>query len=381
MIDRSRLHLSNCILVALLALTPLLQGQESSWPLVKSAQALVRGTVRSIDNGVEDRLLVIDTSTSLVGENLLSVVEPAGLLSERSGIEVGTSGLFLLLGGPLDERSEFPTAASELLPGGFLRVIPDDLQIAAIDTLRQPKVDPAARHGALSLLLLSGSVELNLLALGALGSGDESTDGELVATLTASLGSDMRRDAAILEVALQRGWSLTTEDLALLYLDSDNAVVSKLALDQIERHGGADDHARLLLAWTDADLRGRIRLLAAYRQLRLPESDPWWTQALVSDDPRLVAAAVRGLGEARIPGAQEKYQLLLESSSPRLRLLALEGLARTATRGAFDMLQEFESGLSSSPEDLSLKSRAGDLLKNPWKALGDSPGTRIGGGW
>ena len=383
MTDRRWSVLLAFVVACLLCLSSTGSAQESPWPLVRVADSLMRGTIVGVDDGVRDRQLWVDTSAGSAVHPIVAIVEPAGMLSEGSALTPGGSGIFLLVDEAIEATSEFPSAAGSMLAGGYLPLVASDAEFEAIETLRDRARSSKERFGALSLLLSSKQVQLQLLALGALTERQESTDATLRGAITARLlgADDGRVASAVLNLTLTRGWPLEEIDLCELLLGTDSPAVSHLTLEMIGRHGGAVERANLLVAWPDADPRARLRLIDAYRHLTLTESLPFWTEALVSDDPRLVAAAISGLGEARIPGAEEKYRLLLDSPRKELQALALRGLARTATRGSFDLLREFENRLASSSADLSLKKLSSDLLRDPWRVLGGSPEPSEGGGW
>ncbi|MFQ5654628.1 MAG: HEAT repeat domain-containing protein [Planctomycetota bacterium] len=356
---------------------------------MKSANRAVWGTISEIREDDEDRLLRLAVSGGADGwtqrgSAALLLLDRAGRLPDGMTLWSGARGLVLWREGA-GESARLGSFNGTLLAGGFLPLDPLPADRGRIEELvaAEMRRDDPPREVALRLLE-SPDRDCRSLALSCL----RSRLGDATAAERARLGSAFRREPegelleSFLELFLLCDLPLAGDIAAAIVIERDDPELLELGVTYLEKHGDLSDRSTLLAAFPGASTGRRLILLDAYARLRIDEAIPWWTEALLSDEPRLIRAAIRGIAQGRAPGAEEACEALLDSSSDEIRRLALSALATLGTPRATVLLRE------ARERGGALGELAARLIRHPYRhaqlprrhpAIGEAPEATAGG--
>lgn len=340
------------------------------WPLVECADAAVWGVVESIETGDRDRLVTIavhgraDLAGS-GGSGRLLLLERCGRYPDRTSLHPGDTGL-LLYRFPEDDSGEWPHPDGWLVAHGFLPAPNDAGDHGLVTELVQRDFadEPARPHTALRLLE-SDSAACRKLGLEWLRRSEYELDGQQRRLLGDTFRDELDSENLylFLDLFLVREWNLAGSGISTIVLTHEHPALNRHALFYRQRHRDADDEARLLMAYPNADDATKIRLLHAYAALQLEESAPWWEDALTSPERTLREAAVHELGHANVPDAVSILEQLIDSDDVRLATLALRSLVSRADSEALAALRRHLDRLPDGQERAHVRR----MMKHPFR--------------
>ncbi|MCI0652297.1 MAG: hypothetical protein L0Z55_10485 [Planctomycetes bacterium] len=343
------------------------------WPLVKTADGAVWGTLIDAETGVQDRLLSVQVGVPADGRDprgpvLLRLVERGGMLPDGSWLAPGATGLFLYHAGT-SPRGEFSAADGTFVSGGFSAMAARADAIAAIAEVFCARAAGREPERAPFLALLdSPDPACRSFALGRLR--HESVTAELAAGEAAAIRraceaeTDESNRRELLELCLLRRLGDAGDMAAELLLGARSGDAIETALIYLAEHAKPHTKAELLIAYPAADASQKVLLLEAYARLELAEAQAWWEDALFSENPTLRSAALLGIGKARVPCARELYEEILRSDDDEVRCLALQGIAALDGGAARQLLGDY---VASAPRGDRGRELAQKILRHPYR--------------
>ncbi len=162
------------------------------------------------------------------------------------------------------------------------------------------------------------------------------------------------------------------DDVAFLSqaLSSDSTAVRRAALEALSGIGGAGGVEAVVFALTDEEREVRLAAVRALGRVRNAAGVAAGVDALLQlverpDDPTLVAAAIRALGDAEDGRALDVLRPLARTGDPMHAVCAVEALARLADPRRVDALVD------------ALSHSDAEVVKAALRSLADEPEPRV----